>query len=233
MRRPVFAVLASRALFACGCSAFVASQLSGKQGSPANQKVGGCYNLPNNQCGACIAQNCEDPNGSPPVSLAAVCSFQSPDTYTVQDCANDSTVGYADNCSLLFKDGGTYASSLTQQSAAENNVRLCVRDRCMTSCRTCAPDVPYCNTDSTPLADAGACGACLNAAMNLPNSPCQAPLVQSDFGCESYIQTDIAACATPVGDTTCISPDCSGLQSQDAGVLGCLWQQCASSCPNY
>jgi len=232
MRAAAFFAFAPLALLAGGCTAFVYSQLSGDQGSPGNEVVGDCYNLPNNQCGACIAQSCEDPNGSPPVSLAAVCSFESPDTYGVQECASDPTVGYPDNCSGLFVDGGAYASSISQQSAAENNVKLCVRDHCMKSCRACAPDVPYCNTDSTPLADAGACGACLYNAMNPPNSPCQQALIGSDFGCDTYTASQIAACATPSGPDTCDTPDCSGLSGTDAGLYACLWQQCQDQCPN-
>ena len=233
MRARTFVVLAGAMFFVGGCTAFVAAELSGDNSSPQNQTVGNCFNLPNNQCGACIAQNCEDPNGDPPISLAAVCSFSSPDTYTIQECATDPTVGYPDNCSSLFKDGGTYAPSITQQSAAENNVKLCVRDRCMPSCRTCAPDVPYCGSDSVPLADAGACGTCLYNAMSAPGGTCQSQLIQSDFGCDSYFQGVISACATPAGDSTCIAPDCTGLSTPDAGLQACLWQACQGSCPNF
>ncbi len=228
-------MLAGFAIVAGGCTAFVVVTLNGKEGAGPAQ--GGCFNLPSNACGNCIATQCECTTSecSPIRSLSAVCGFSTQSTLPseVRACATDPSVGYnySDNCSQFFVDGGTYASSVTTQAAAENNVTLCVRDYCKGDCRTCSTSVKVCDTDKTPLEDAGGCGACLYKAMSIANSPCQDIMAGSDYYCND-IASDLSACATPVGSSTCVTADCSGISQAEGGLAQCLWSQCASSCPN-
>jgi len=216
-----------------GCTAYVAAELS-SIGGDGGTTVGDCFDLPSNQCGLCIASACEKPSASPPVSLKQVCTFGTSTELpgNVMQCANDPR--FADQtCQNLFIDGGTYASSITTQGEAENNVEHCISDNCITSCSECNVPVPTCGS-TTPLVDAGACGVCLDTAMNHPTSPCQAGVLQGS--CYEDSTNPIAQCAIPQGQ--CTTPDCSGLSSpdpmlDDAGYAfyTCLWQQCQGSCP--
>lgn len=232
MRFRTAATLCVLAVFAGGCTAFVAAELSGDQGSgPA---IGSCFQLPDNQCGSCIATQCEQPDQTPPVSLAQVCSIGGSDLpYTVQECANNPSVAvyYDDYCSQLFQDGGTYASGIDTLATAENNVELCIRDQCETSCRTCSTPVTVCNSDTTPLEDAGGCGACLYNAMSQPGAQCQGYLIANTYSC-GEISTELSNCATPTGSSSCVSPDCTGLWEAGIPLSGCLHSACGSACPN-
>ena len=228
------AALALVALVAAGasCTAFVAANLSSTNGTVV-KSLGGCFQLQDNTCGECIANNCENPNGSPPVSLQKVCSL---DQYSslalnVQECVQDPVSG-SYQCENVFVDGGTYASVIDTSSAAENNVAKCITDNCFTSCNWCMPQVPTCESDTVTLQEAGACGTCMHNAMNLAGSPCQQYVLAG--GCTT---TAIGACATPTG--SCGAFDCSGLSApnknmDDAGygLLACLWSQCQAQCPN-
>jgi hypothetical protein len=233
MRLRVAAALTCLALALGGCTAFVAAELAGDQSS--GPPLGGCFNLPNNQCGQCIASACEDPNASPPVSLAQICAIDQESTvvYDVTNCADDPRFANY-YCSDLYIDGGTYASSIDTPGQAENNLRHCITDNCVDSCSNCGITVPTCGTD-TPLPEAGACGVCLDQAMNTAGAPCQKWVLQG--GCYEDPSSPIGQCAIPAGQ--CQSADCSGLSSPnpnlvDAGyaLFACLWSQCQGSCSN-
>jgi hypothetical protein len=228
------AALALVALVAAGasCTAFVAANLSGTNGNVV-KSLGGCFNLTDNSCGECIANNCENPNGSPPVSLAKVCSLNQYSSLALNtgECVQNPTPE-SYQCGNVFVDGGSYASSIDTSSAAENNAAKCITDNCFTSCNWCAPQVPTCESDTVPLLEAGACGVCLHNAMNLPNSPCQQYVLAGGCGTGA-----IGACATPTG--SCGAFDCSGLSAPDTnledagyGLVSCLWGECQGQCPN-
>jgi hypothetical protein len=223
-----------------GCTAFIAAELSSDQGSDSgsdtNTVSSDCFQLVSNQCGSCIESNCEKPNASPPVSLKAVCSL---DQYgaivnTVQSCVQDPR--FADyNCQNLFVDGGAYASSIDNAPAAENNLQKCINDNCKSSCSECDVPVPTCEEQTINLAEAGACGTCLDNAMNRPNAQCQTYVLQG--ACYEDPSGAIGTCAPPSG--TCTTPDCSGLKTPDTSLddagyafFSCLWQECQGSCPN-
>lgn len=222
-----------------GCTAFIAAELSGTQGSSDSDSgppVGDCFKLEANQCGQCIANACENPSGSPPVSLAKICSD---DKYAsiitdLASCVSDPRLANY-YCENIMTDGGTYAASIDTPAAAENNLQKCVFDNCLTSCSACGIDVPTCGSDTITLAEAGACGTCLDNAMNPAGAPCQTYVLQ--HGCYESSSGAIAQCAIPSGQ--CSTSDCSGLSSPDtnlddasAGLFTCLWQHCQSSCPN-
>ncbi len=237
MRARVFVVASSFALIAgAGCTAFIAAELSGKQGSDAGPPLGDCFQLQNNQCGQCIESSCENPSGSPPVSLAKVCSE---DQYAsivteVGSCVSDPRFANY-YCQGLIQDGGAYATSIDTAAAAESNLRKCITDNCVKSCSECNVPVPTCGSATIELAEAGACGVCLDNAMNRAGSPCQTYVLQE--GCYEDTSGAIAKCAPPSGQ--CATPDCTGLQTPDtnlvdaaAALYTCLWQQCQGSCPN-
>jgi hypothetical protein len=244
MRARVAIFVAGLAFAAGGCTAFVAAELSGQQGSSDSDSgtpdsgppLGDCFQLANNQCGQCIESHCEAPNASPPVSLEAVCQ-QAPNAglvETVGNCADDPRFANFD-CQSLFVDSGVYATSIDTPAAAENNLQKCINDNCIRYCSTCEIPVPTCGNDTIALAEAGACGTCLDNAMNKPSAPCQTWVLQQ--GCYEDPSNPIAMCAPPSGQ--CTAADCSGLQSPDpedddasAGLYTCLWQECQSSCPN-
>lgn len=236
MGRRNLVTLAALAVLTGGCTAFVLSQLPGDAGT--STQSGGCFALPDNQCSQCIVANCEQPTASPPVSLAKVCSLDQNSYSSVVEavtaCAEDPTVAN-NSCEELFVDGGTYAATIDTQAAAESNLLHCITDHCVTSCSECGVETPSCGNDTVPLADAGACGACLDDAMNRPGSACQSWVLAG--GCYSYVGGPIATCAVPSG--SCNTPDCSGLSApstddNDAGygLDDCLWQQCGAVCPN-
>jgi hypothetical protein len=220
------------AVLALSCTAFVAAQLNGYEGP--GPTTGGCFLLPSNACGKCIAERCENPQGDPPVSLQQVCTLKSSSLpYNTQRCANDPSItnsGY-DNCDGVFLDGGTYASTIDTQGTAENNVRKCITDNCFGQCRICNATVYPCSSDTLDLPEAGACGACLYNAMNELNGPCE---LQAIDRC-TYVTSDVASCAIPPG--YCNTADCSNLQSPPSNfdtktqsLLACLWTACQSSC---
>jgi len=231
---------------AIGCTAFIAAELSGDQTSPGDGGSGSdvsvsndCFMLPSNQCGACIENSCENPNGSPPVSLKAVCNLDQTGEIVaaVQDCVSAPDFSNTE-CSEILADAGTaYASSIATAAAADNNLLKCIGQHCATSCSECAPSVPTCQSQSIALSEAGACGVCLDNAMNRPGSPCQSWVLQGGCADEST-SSPVAQCAPPSGQ--CTPADCSQLQSPSSdyddagyGLLSCLWQQCQSSCPNH
>ena len=228
-----FAVLGIAAL-AISCTAFVASQFSGYQGE--GPTTGGCFQLPSNNCGSCIAQTCENPDNSPPVSLKAVCGFSGSGLpYDVKQCATDPSIsssGYDTCANYIFLDGGTYASSIDTQGSAENNVKKCITDNCFDQCRLCNATVYPCGSDTLDLGEAGACGACLYNAMNF-GGQCQSAVIPV---C-TWIKDDVASCAITTAPAACNPADCSSLVSPPTNLdpkaraaLSCLWTACSSSC---
>ena len=231
--------LAAIALVGVGCTAFVAANLAGTNGTTQNY-VGGCFNLADTTCGECIANNCEDPNNTTqPVSLEKVCSLDQYATIIseAQDCSKNSSINNY-NCTDLFVDGGTYATSIADEQAAVNNVKQCITKKCATSCSRCAVEVPTCGSSTIDLLEAGTCGTCIDNAMNAPGSPCQ-QWVQS--ACSEYSSGAVATCTIPSG--SCQTADCSKLSSpstnlDDAGYAfyTCLWSQCgpqgSNECPS-
>jgi hypothetical protein len=226
------ASFAALARVVSGCTLYVAAQLPPVDGS-APVTLGDCFNLTPNQCGQCIANSCENPSGSPPVSLKQVCSL---DKYAsiiseANGCASDPRL--ADyNCTAMYVDGGTYASSIADENAAVSNLQHCITDNCRTACSECGAQVPTCGSETINLPEAGTCGVCLDQAMNPPNSACQ-PWVLAGGCYES--SSAIGQCAIPAGQ--CSTADCSGLSnpstslvSETLGLYKCLWQQCGSSC---
>jgi hypothetical protein len=233
MRRALMAV-AVFGVLGVGCTAFIAASLSGTSGT-VQKYVGGCFKLADDTCGQCIAQ-CEDPNGSPPVSLEQVCALNQYATIisSAQDCSKDPSFS-SYSCEDMYVDGGTYAATIDDESAAVNNLKHCITDKCKPSCSPCQVPVPTCGNDTVSLVEAGACGACLDQAMNQPGSKCQPYVLQGT--CYESSSTAPAQCAIPAG--SCQSADCSDLSSppsnlSDAGFAfySCLWQECASSCPS-
>ncbi len=245
MRAVALVTFAFVALAAGGCTAFIAAELSSDQGGSNDGGTGSetsvsndCFMLPQNQCGSCIESSCENPNGSPPVSLKAVCNLDQTGELveTVQDCVSDPTFSNTDCYELLADAGTTYAASIGSAAAADNNLQKCISQHCAPSCSACEPRVPTCSSQSIALSEAGACGVCLDNAMNPPNAPCQTWVLQGGCADEST-SSPIAECAPPTGQ--CTPADCSNLQApstdyDDAGygLLSCLWQQCQGSCPN-
>jgi hypothetical protein len=242
MIRAHLLVGAGTVVVALGCTAFVAAELSGQQASDGGNTedsgasdagLGGCFNLTNNQCGQCIAQACEMPNGSPPVSLAQVCMFpESELPQTVANCTSNPDIMSFD-CQSSYIEGGAYSPTISSQGAAENNVQKCIFDNCLTSCSQCNVPVPSCGGSTVTLAEAGACGQCLNNAQNVPNAPCQTWVLQG--ACVEDSDNPASSCA--VTAATCGQQDCSGLSSpssdlDDAGYAfaTCLWQHCQGSC---
>jgi hypothetical protein len=226
-------LLACATLVVGGCTLYVAAELSGQQG-PGGPQLGDCFNLANNACGQCIASNCENPTVSPPVSLKQVCSFGTSTNLpsTVQSCVADPRFANF-YCTSSLTDAGVYAPSISTQGAAENNVKKCINDHCLLSCSTCQVPVPTCGSQSTLLADAGACGVCLDNAMNTAGSPCQQYVLQGV--CFEDNSNPISKCAA---SGQCTLADCSGLSSpstslDDAGYdfATCMWAQCSGSCP--
>ena len=231
MRR--YAWLAILGLSASGCTLYVLSQLSGKGGSNNNTELGGCFQLPNNQCGQCIAQQCEIPDASPPVSLAQVCALDPTGEITIEgaNCASQPDITSTD-CAELFQEGGAYSPTIGTAGAAENNLRKCIFDRCVPSCSECLVTINGC-TGSVPIAEAGACGACLDQAMNAVGSACQPWVLQG--GCIEDPSGSIAACAGT--GTQCQTSDCSGLSAPDPSLIDagyalyqCLWTTCSGAC---
>jgi hypothetical protein len=217
------------------CTAWVASQLPQPEGG-IQQTLGDCFDLTPNQCSNCIVGACENASGDPPVSLKQVCTLGSNTVLieTVQQCTADPRKANYE-CDSMYIDGGTYASSIDTSGAAASNLQHCITDNCRTSCSACNVPVPTCASETVDLVDAGACGACLANAMNLPNSKCQSWVLQG--GCYEDSSGEIATCAIQKGQ--CNSADCSGLQNpssslttQTAGLYQCLWQECSASCPN-
>ncbi len=217
------------------CTAFVVSQLNSYQGQGPAQ--GGCFSLPSNTCGGCIASSCEAPDASPPVSLQAVCGFQGSGLpYDTRQCATDPSIGSGgyDNCTSVFLEGGAYANTIDTQGTAENNVRKCISDHCFDQCRICTATVYPCGSDQVDLAEAGACGACLYGAMNYGGA-CQNLVIPT---CGYEIQQDVASCAISTASGACNAKDCTNLQSppttlnaQAQAALSCLWSNCGSACP--
>ncbi len=216
-----------------GCTAYVLGNLPEMDGS-APTTVGDCFKLTANQCGQCIENSCENPTGSPPVSLKAVCNL---DPYALiignaQQCSADPRkANYS--CQEMYIDGGTYASSIADKNAAESNLQHCITDNCKTSCSECDIPVPTCQSETIHLPEAGTCGTCLDQAMNPPNSPCQSWVLKG--GCYEDSSGAIARCAVPSG--TCSTKDCSGLSNpstslvpETLGLYQCLWGQCQASC---
>ncbi|HEY2366646.1 MAG TPA: hypothetical protein VGH87_09680, partial [Polyangiaceae bacterium] len=122
------------------------------------------------------------------------------------------------------------------EQAAVNNLKECITRNCTTSCSRCAVEVPTCGSDTVDLLEAGACGTCIDNAINAPGGPCQKYIVGPDDFCSEYPQSTLAKCAVPSG--SCQTADCSEIQSPssnttDAGVAfySCLWANCGSSCP--
>jgi len=234
-----FLALSTVAFFGAGCTAFVASQLSGDSSDGGPGQVGaGCFHVTDNVCGECIVSHCENPTGNPPVSLAAVCSESQYDSITlaVEDCTqNPGLDNYS--CSEMYIDGGTYATSIDTAGAAVSNLEHCITDNCVPSCSQCNVQVPTCQSESVSLAEAGACGQCFDEMMNTPGGGCQsyvlAPNEFNEAVCGS-LTTAISKCAVPSG--SCSTADCSGVSSPTSSdpavqnAFACLWQQCASSC---
>jgi hypothetical protein len=209
----------------------VATQLTGGNSTTT---LGGCFNLPDNQCGQCIAHNCEAPNGSPPVSLAKICALEmySSVQSNVTACATTPSIG-SYQCQDSFLEGGAYAPSIDNVSAAESNLKKCIFDNCFTSCSECLVSVLSCSNSTVSLIEAGTCGTCLDNAMNRPNSPCQMPVLQG--ACYTDPSSPVSKCAA--GTAQCAQRDCSGLSApplttDDAGyaLYTCLWQQCQAMC---
>jgi len=89
--------------------------------------------------------------------------------------------------------------------------------------------VPTCGSDTIDLVEAGACGNCIDQAMNTPGSSCQSYVLQDM--CSSYYGGPVAQCAIPSG--SCQSADCSDLSAPDASALSkCLWSACGPSGSN-
>ena len=227
--------LAVFGLCSAGCTLYVFTQLNGKGGSN-NTTTGGCFNLPTNQCGKCIAQQCEVPDGSPPVSLAQVCSFD-PNAGVVTNttaCANQPDI-FSNDCTSVFQEGGAYSPTIDSQGAAENNLKKCITDKCVPSCTECLVNINTCGGAGTvAMADAGTCGACLDQAMNVAGSNCQQWVLQG--GCVEDPFGAIAKCAGT--GTQCQIPDCTGLSAPDVNLIDagyalyqCLWGACSSVCP--
>jgi hypothetical protein len=213
-----------------GCTAFVAANLSSTNGTTVHY-VGGCFKLQDTTCGQCIANNCENPNDPQrPVSLEKVCQLDQTAIVIsdTQSCSQDPSVSSYE-CNALFVDGGTYAASIADESAAVNNLKKCITDNCVPSCSRCEVQVPTCGSDTIDLLEAGACGSCIDQAMNQPGGNCQAAMLQND-SCYTYQGGAIATCAVPSG--SCQQPDCNVLATADAGLNACLWQQCGSQCPS-
>lgn len=237
MRARTFVALASLSLaLGAGCTAFIAAELSGKQGTDAGSPLGDCFKLAANQCGQCIENSCENPNGSPPVSLATVCSEDQYATIITDlgTCVSDPRFSNY-YCENVFQDGGAYAQAIDTPAAAENNLKKCISDNCVKSCSECNVPIPTCGNETIELAEAGTCGTCIDNAMNRPGSPCQTWVLQQ--GCYEDTSGAIAKCAPPSG--TCATADCTGLQNPDSNLVDaaaslytCLWQQCQGSCPN-
>src|SRR5207249_2844638 len=106
-------------------------------------------------------------------------------------------------------------------------------DNCFTACNECNVPVPTCPPDTVTLLEAGACGACIHAAMNTPGSACQPYVLKG--GCYEEQSSPIAKCAVPPGQ--CTAPDCTGLSSpstslEDASfsLYSCLWSSCNGPC---
>lgn len=231
MRRRFHVALGAIAATALvGCTAFIAANLSGTSGT-VQHFVGGCFKLQDTTCGECIANNCENPNDpTKPVSLEKVCQLDqyAPVISDSQSCAQDPSVG-SYQCTDLFVSGGTYATSIGDESAAVNNLKKCITDNCKTSCSRCEVQVPTCGSDSIDLTEAGACGTCIDQAMNVPNAPCQAIMLKDpSLTCDNYQGGPIGQCAVPSG--SCQTADCTVLASADAGLQYCLWSQCGSTC---
>jgi len=230
--------IAALGLAGAGCTAVIAAGLNDTNGTVQNH-VGGCFNLEDTTCGECIANNCDDPdNPTKPVSLQKVCAanqYASIIGYA-QDCSKSSSVENY-NCSSMFVDGGTYATSIDNEQAAVNNVKKCITDHCIPSCSRCAVNVPTCGSDTIDLVEAGTCGTCLDNAMNQPNSDCQPYILGSNGVCSESSSGAVAQCAIPAG--SCQSADCSDLSSpstnlSDAGYAfyQCLWNHCGPSGTN-
>jgi hypothetical protein len=233
MRR-LLASVAVIAFLGLGCTAFVLAGLSGTGGN-VQHFVGGCFRLADTTCGECIANNCEDPNNpSQPVSLEKVCSLNQYATIisAAASCSQSSSVNDY-NCTGMYIDGGTYATSIDDESAAVNNVKKCITDHCTTSCSRCAVQVPTCGSDTIDLLEAGTCAACIDQMMNTPGGTCQSLMLQQGaIACSEYPSSSIAQCAIPQG--TCQSPDCSNIEAADAGLYKCLNDNCiaTSQCPS-
>lgn len=238
MRTKIALALALTSLAAFGgmrCTLYVATQLPQPEGG-VTTTVGDCFDLAANQCGQCIVNSCENPSGSPPVSLKQVCSLNkyASIVYTVQQCTQDPRrANYY--CQDMYVDGGTYASSITDESAAVSNLEHCITDNCVPACSECIVPVPTCGSESVDLPKAGNCGACLDQAMNPPGAACQQWVLKG--GCYEDSSGAIAKCAIPAGQ--CSTADCSGLQNPSSSLVPeaqslytCLWQQCSGSCPN-
>jgi hypothetical protein len=235
MRARVALVIVSLAATGAGCTAFVAAELSGTQGT-VTTTLGGCFALADNQCGQCIATSCESPQSTHPVSLKQVCSLDKYNSIvtTVQQCSQDPRLANY-NCQEMYIDGGTYASSIADESAATSNLQHCITDNCATACSACGAQVPTCGSETINLVEAGACGACLNQAMNAPGSTCQPYVIKG--GCDEYSGSPIAQCAIP--SSSCQAADCSGLKTpstslDDAGyaLYACLYSACQGTCPS-
>ncbi len=229
MRARFHVAIGAIALAGVGCTAFVAANLSGTNGT-VDKSIGGCFKLADTTCGECIANNCENPDDpTQPVSLEKVCSLDQTASIIdeAQTCSASASIDDY-NCTDLFVDGGTYASSIDDESAAVNNVKQCITQKCATSCSRCVVQVPTCGSDTIDLTEAGTCGNCIDQAMNAPGSACQPFVLQGE--CSTYPSSPIATCAVPSG--SCQTSDCTTLAAADAGLNGCLWGQCGSSCPN-
>ena len=232
---PRHVLLAMFGLCTAGCTLYVFSQLSGNSGTSSSNQLGGCFNLANNQCGQCIARQCEVPDASPPVSLAQVCSLDPTGnlTFELPNCVSQPDMTNY-QCQSAFLEGGAYSPTIDTQGAAENNLRKCIFDKCLTSCSECLVPVPNCTTGNVPLADASACGACMANAMNPPSSPCQGFVLQG--GCYEDPSSPMSKCA--VTSAQCGNPDCTGLSSPDPNLIDasynlftCLWGACSTVCP--
>ncbi|HEY1954991.1 MAG TPA: hypothetical protein VGH28_05250 [Polyangiaceae bacterium] len=236
----IFLALSALSLLGAGCTAFVASQLSGDSSDGGTTQIGaGCFHITDNQCGECIASNCEDPNAKPPVSLAKVCSLASADPImlSVQECT---AAPGLDNyeCGYMYADASTgYASTIDMLSAAVNNVQHCITDHCATSCSQCNVQVPTCGSDTVLLADAGACGQCIDQAINQTGGVCQSQaLADTEFGSAACTEGADAISKCAIAPGQCQTPDCSGISSPTTtdsalqSLYSCLWQYCASSC---
>jgi len=231
MRRRFHVALGAIAAAALvGCTAFVAANLSGTSGT-VQHYVGGCFKLEDTTCAECIANNCENPDDpSKPVSLQKVCQLDQYATVIgdTQECVKNPSVD-SYYCNDLFVSGGTYATSIDDESAAVNNVKKCITDNCTASCSRCVVQVPTCGNDTVDLLEAGSCGTCIDQVMNQPGGACQSFILQGD-SCYTYQGGPIAACAVPSG--SCETPDCGALQAADAGINACLWANCGSTCLN-
>jgi hypothetical protein len=214
------------------CTLYVIAELSGSPSSTSTT-LGDCFNLANNQCGQCIATQCEQPNAQPPVSLKQVCTLdQSGEiVFDVGNCANDPRLANS-YCTFSYLDAGAYAPSIDTTGPAESNLKKCIFDNCFNSCSECNVPVPSCGSTVT-LVEAGTCGTCLDNAMNRPDAACQGSVFQG--ACYEDPSSPVAACAA--SSPQCATRDCSGLSApgsdvDDAGFafFTCLWTACASSC---